>query len=185
MLTFDFSVFPVLQTGRLLLRRMEPSDLEAVYFLRSNEEVMRYIDKERATSMGEAQALMDRLCGSIDNNEAITWAMALKEAPGQLIGHIGLWRVDKAHHRAEIGYTLHPGHWNKGLMKEALQEVIRYGFEDMRLHSIEAHINPGNAASEKILENAGFVAEAYFRESHLFNGQFLDTKVFSLLTPIK
>jgi len=70
-------------------------------------------------------------------------------------------------------------------MSEAMKEVIRYGFEDMHLHSIEAHTNPANEASGHILQKAGFVAEAYFRESHFFRGKFLDTKIFSLLTPIK
>lgn len=66
-------------------------------------------------------------------------------------------------------------------MFEAIQTVIEFGFEKMKLHSIEANINPENIASKKLLEKAGFIKEAYFKENHFFNGKFIDTEVFSLL----
>jgi len=51
----------------------------------------------------------------------------------------------------------------------------------MQLHSIEAHINPANAASAAILESTGYVREAYFKEDYFFKGKFLDTAIYSLL----
>ena len=67
-------------------------------------------------------------------------------------------------------------------MKEALLRVIDYGFSTMKLHSIEAHINPENAASGFLLEKSGFTREAYFKEDFFFNGRFIDTAVYSLLS---
>lgn len=53
----------------------------------------------------------------------------------------------------------------------------------MHLHSIDAIVNPANADSVKLLERNGFVREAYFREDYFWNGQFLDTAVYSKLAP--
>lgn len=59
--------------------------------------------------------------------------------------------------------------------------VARYGFEGIKLHSIEAHINHENVASGKVLEKAGFTREAYFKENYFFRDRFLDTAIYSLL----
>ncbi len=108
------------------------------------------------------------------------WVIQTKENP-ELIGNIGFWRVKKEHHRAEIGYILSPKYWNAGIMTEALDAVLNYGFKTMKLHSVEATVNPNNAASIKVLEKQGFTREAYFREDYYFEGRFLDSAVYSLI----
>jgi ribosomal-protein-alanine N-acetyltransferase len=60
---------------------------------------------------------------------------------------------------------------------------LKYGFNTVGLHSIEANIAPENIASARLLEKAGFVREAYFRENLFFNGRFLDTVIYSILAP--
>jgi ribosomal-protein-alanine N-acetyltransferase len=59
--------------------------------------------------------------------------------------------------------------------------MVRFGFKEMNLHSIEANVNPLNERSQKVLERVGFKREAYFRENYLFDGKFLDSVIFSLL----
>jgi ribosomal-protein-alanine N-acetyltransferase len=51
----------------------------------------------------------------------------------------------------------------------------------MKLHSIEAIIDPANISSEKVLQKNGFVKEAHLRENDFFNGRFLDTVIYSSL----
>ena len=114
------------------------------------------------------------------NNDSILWGICLKDT-APVIGTIGYWQIQKEHYRAETGYMLHPDYQGKGIMDEALKAVIKYGFETMQLHSIEANVNPANAASMKLLEKNGFVKEAYFRENYFYNGQFLDSVIYSLL----
>lgn len=80
--------------------------------------------------------------------------------------------MQKAHYRAEIGYALQPAHHGKGLMQEALTAVLDYGFHTLQLHSVEANVNPANAASIKILERNGFVQEGYFREAYFMPAGF-------------
>jgi RimJ/RimL family protein N-acetyltransferase len=69
-------------------------------------------------------------------------------------------------------------------MQEAMIIVIDYGFRAMHLHSIEANVNPDNAASIKLLQRNNFVREAYHKENYYFNGKFLDSAIYSLLTPL-
>jgi ribosomal-protein-alanine N-acetyltransferase len=181
MLELNFSPFPEIKTERLLLRKMTDADAEEIYFLRSDETVMKYIDRERPKSEEEALAFIQKVNNNIDNNESVMWAIALQENPHTLIGNIGFWRIINQHYRSEIGYMLHPGFWGKGIMKEALLAAIDFGFNRMKLHSIEAHINPDNTASALVLEKTGFVREAYFKEDFYFRGRFIDTAVYSML----
>ena len=66
-------------------------------------------------------------------------------------------------------------------MKEALLKVIDYGFDQLKLHSIEANINPSNIASAALLTGNRFIKEAYFKENFYFDGHFLDSEIYSLI----
>lgn len=182
MLDINFTPFPQLSTKRLLLRKLTTEDAEQFFKLRSDEQVMKYIGKKPMTSIEEAYDFIKMINGLLEDNSGITWAMALKENPEKLIGTFGLWRIIKEHYRAEIGYMLFPEFWQKGFTKEAMFTVLDYGFNKLKLHSIEGHITPLNTASAKVLEGAGFVREAYFKEDFFFNGQFEDTAIYSLLS---
>ena len=180
MLHCQFNPFPVITTERLLLRKFRVTDQEAVFALRSNREAMQYLDRPMATSLADALKYIELIITSADNNEGITWAITLKEED-VLIGTIGFWKFDKDNHRAEIGYMLHPDYHRRGIMQEALGAIIPYGFDTIRLHSIEANVNPANAASIAILEKNKFAREAYFRENYYYNGRFLDSAIYSRL----
>lgn len=181
MLQMHFSPFPQIVTDRLLLRQIVMQDAEALFFLRSNEQVMQYIDKDRYTSVEEAAKNIQNIQETITGGNGIMWAICLKENPQLMAGTIGYWRMKKENFRGEVGYMLHPALWGKGYTKEAIKPVLKFGFKQMGLHSIEAFINPGNKASAALLLSVGFVQEAYFKEDYYFNGKFLDSAVFSLL----
>ena len=181
MLEPKFQPFPVLKTKRLLLRQMTLDDAPEIFVLRSNEDVLRFVGKEPATTIGEAIDFITLINDNIATNQAIQWGIALQEQPAKLIGNICFWNIQREHYRAEIGYTLHPDHWRKGLMKEAILEVVDYGFNNLQLHSIEARLNTANLASAAILETTGFIREAHFKENYYFDGKFLDTLVYCLL----
>lgn len=183
MLETDFSPFPEIKTERLLLRCINMSDAPELFAMRSIDETMQYIDREKFTSIKEAEELIQKVLDTLNSNDGIMWTITLADNPEILIGTIGYWRMIKQHYRAEVGYMLHPNYWRKGIMKEALLAVIDYGFDEMKLHSIEAHINPANDASAAVLEKTGFIREAYFKEDYFYKGAFLDTAIYSLIAP--
>lgn len=183
MLQVQLLPLPELRTPRLLLRRITPADAPAVLRLRTDAQVMRYLDREPATGLDDVLQHIGLIDANLADNTGVTWAVARAEAPDELLGTCGIWRLDLYHHRGEVGYSLLPEAWGQGLMQEALAAVCRYGFEELKLHSLEGNVNPRNAASIRVLERLGFVQEAYFRENYYFRGQFTDSAIYSLLAP--
>lgn len=180
MLEINFEPFPILETPRLILRRLVVEDVDEVFELRSNPETMKYIPRPLMTFKDEAIDHITMIDSKISNNEAINWAITLKGSP-KLIGIIGHYRIKPEHFRAEIGYILNPKHHGKGIITEAIKCAVDYGFNIFGLHSIEAIIAPENFASEKVLQKNGFIKEAHLLENEFYNGVFLDTVIYSLL----
>lgn len=186
MLFVNFDTFPTLQTDRLLLHAMSEKHVPDMFRLRSNPLAMQYIGKPLMQSESDAKDLIDAYSRNLRDKIGITWGISMKRVEGLqentgLIGTIGFHKMDLYNHRAEIGYMIHPEHWLKGLMSEAVRRIIDYGFKNMQFHSIEAKISPDNQASRKILLKHGFEREAYFKESFYENGRFIDTEIYSLL----
>ncbi len=181
MLSLNFSPFPVLKTERLLLRSIVPGDAPELFFLRTDVQVLRFLDRDPMGSLDETNTFIEKILDSQHKNESILWVICLKEDPGTMIGTVGYWRVTKEHYRAEIGYLLHPRFWNKGIMKEAVKAAVQYAFTQTEIHSIEANINPANAPSASLLKSCGFEQEAYFKENYYYNGSFGDSMIFSLI----
>lgn len=181
MLELRFTPFPELRTERLLLRKLTANDTNEIFFLRSNEDVLRFLGKEPAKSVDEAEEFIGKINKSIDEHESILWGIALLSEPAKIIGTGCLWNFKKENYRGEIGYILHPAHWRKGIMKEAITRVVDYGFNILKLHSIEALLSPGNIASSAVLEKTGFVKEGYLKQNFYFRGEFEDTLIYSKL----
>lgn len=180
-LNFNFERPPVLESERLLLREQTVEDALAVFKLRSDEEVMKYVPLARPKSINDIYTLMEEIHEGFLKEENLGWAITLKEAPDVLIGFIGFPKFDFQHFRAEVGYMLAPGFWGKGLGTEALSLMVKFGFEELGLHSMFAVIDPDNIASAKVLLKQGFVKEAHFKEDFYYNGEFLDSQIYSIV----
>lgn len=180
MLVINFTPFPNLETGRLKLRRVVKEDANEIFALRSNKDTMKYIPRPLLVDMEDTLLHIAMIDEKIENNEGINWAITLKDNP-KLIGLIGHYRIKPEHYRAEIGYMLLPEYHGKGIITEAIHEVVNYAFENMKLHSIEAVIDPENFASEKVLLKSGFVKEAHLKENEYFEGRFLDSAIYSII----
>jgi len=180
MLEFNFHPFPVIETDRLLLRRITIDDVKEVFELRSNPETMKYIPRPLVKNNEDALEHIAMIEEKIETNVGINWGITSKDNP-KLLGIIGYYRMQPENYRAEIGYMLLPEFHGKGIIPEAVNVLIKYGFENLKLHSIEAVIDPENFASEKVLQKCGFVKEAHLKESEFWEGKFLDKVIYSLL----
>jgi [ribosomal protein S5]-alanine N-acetyltransferase len=182
MLELQFLPFKTLHTKRLVLREITMEDTDSVFSIRSNKNAMKYIGKPIAKSIDEAKELIQKFVDAIKNNEGITWGICLSDT-NNVIGTIGFWRISKEHYRAEIGYMLHPDYWNKGIVTEAAEAVLEFGFKQLKFHSVEAFLTPENLGSVRLLEKSGFKKEGHFKENYFFEGVFSDTAVYSILNP--
>ncbi len=177
---FSFLPFQNLESNRLLLRQITEDDVNEIFTLRSNSETMKYIPRPLTTNAEEALEHIKMLQDKIEKNEAINWAITLKENQ-KLIGIIGHYRIRWEHFRSEIGYMLLPEYRGKGITTEAIELTVDFGLSQMNMHSLEGVIDPKNTASARVLEKNGFVKEAHLIENEFFDGRFLDTAIYSLV----
>ena len=175
-----FDHFPKLESERLLFREFTKKDAPDLFLLRSDHAVMKFMDSPKYQHFQDAEKAITNNQNLFKEKNGIIWAIVEKSKP-EVIGYFGFWRLIREHCRAEIGYALRPEFWGKGFMKETMDCLIAFGFQELKLHSIEANINPENKSSEQLLSRFGFKKEAYFRENYLFNGKFNDSIIYSLL----
>jgi ribosomal-protein-alanine N-acetyltransferase len=175
-----FTTFPLLETERLVLRAATLEDAAALQSIRTNPEVMQYMDTFYHDALQVSKDFITYNIEGFANKKVIYW-MIEEKASGKTIGDFSFWKIDSKHHRSEIGYTLDPNYWGKGYMKEAMLRLFSFGFKDFNLRSFEANINPKNDKSKRILLKLGFQKEAYFRENFFYNGEYLDSEIYCLL----
>lgn len=153
---FPTGQFPELYTSRLHLRTLTTNDDEAIFALRSNEEINRFIGRKAAQSLTDAtQFIHDRLL-DIAANRGLYWAIELKSTH-QLIGTICYWNLNNDDNSTEIGYELIPDMQGRGLMQEAITAVTTWGFTILNLDVITAFTSEGNHKSVKLLEKNKFI----------------------------
>jgi len=154
-LDFPFQSFPELRTSRLLLRNLNNHDNEMMFFLRSDKTVNFFIKREGAKKVEDAIDFMNMIQKGFEKGDNINWAICKKE-DGKMIGSVCLWSFSEDLKTAEIGYSLHPDHQNKGIMNEALRAVIEFGFKTLNFEHIVAYTHFANQNSLKLLEKNGF-----------------------------
>jgi ribosomal-protein-alanine N-acetyltransferase len=183
MMHVNFEPFPVIVTERLQLKEITTADVEALFEIRSDKNLMKYIARPVATSFEDVTNLIELISRRRKSNEGINWGIFLKDNP-YLLGMIGFVNLYKEDYRAEIGYMLNGRYHRQGIVQEAFEAVVKYGYEKMNLHSIEATIHPDNIASARLLEKKGFTRDAYFKENKLSpEGVFEDTVIYSQVRP--
>lgn len=173
-------LFPVIVTERLVLRQLKQEDSNDLFYYFSKDEVTRYMDLESLTDIGQAEDLIQIWEQRFMNNKGFRWGISLKPET-RIIGTCGFHNWMKEHFKAEIGYELRPEFWQKGIMSEALKELLRFGFEEMGLNRIEAFIDPRNIGSRKALEKIGLREEGLLKDYFFEKNQFVDAVIFAIL----
>ena len=179
---FDFSNFPVLETKNLLLRKIETSDLSALFELYNEPLVMQYRGAPEFQVLQEAEDLLRQFGKHFESQKGIRWGIVRRMEPEILIGTAGIKNRQEIHLRAEIGYELRPVFWNQGIMTEALQAITHFCFQKLSLHTIEANIATGNLASARVLHKLEFVKEAHYRENWYYK-EWWDSVIYTLHHP--
>lgn len=179
---FDFETMPLLVTKRLTLREVRPhDDLAALHELFADPEVARFTDTGPFTTMAEAVDVMAWITEIFNERRGMRWAITSRTSPDALIGTCGYNRWDRSSNSADIGYDLMRRFWGDGLMTEALQAIIEFGFQQMGLNRIEADVTVGNDRSARLLEKLGFCEEGLLRQRGHWKGRYHDLHVYGLL----
>ena len=99
----------------------------------------------------------------------------------KIIGVISLMHINKIHKRAEIGYWLGKKYWGKGVMTQAVKEILKIAFGEMKLHRVYAKIFEENIASRKTVEKCGFKHEGLHKDSCFKNGKYRSVITYAIL----
>jgi RimJ/RimL family protein N-acetyltransferase len=185
---------PTLETPRLTLRHFRADDAPAMlrelsdvevaretlniphpYSIERAEEFLADIPKRFEAGKGVVWAIEQRAPGAADAAAASNAA-----ASGALIGAVGL-NLTRAHRRAELGYWIAKSRWGQGIATEASQAVLRYGFDALGLHRIDAHHFVENPASGAVMRKLGMQYEGRLRAMVWRDGVPRDLELYAIL----
>lgn len=177
-----FTPFPVLNTPRLCLRALRPSDLADLYAYASDPEIDRYTPWARYTSLAEARADLDNYLLEYERDGFGAWGIEHR-ADQRLIG-ITNFSPPHPHHRVtELGYTIARPYWGQGYATEATQALVKFGFEQLQVVRIEAVCLPENRASGRVLQKIGMRYEGLLHNYQIWRGQPCDLQMYALTPP--
>lgn len=175
-----FDTFPTLETSQLILRNTERSDAKQLFSYFSQDIVTRYYDVETFDNINEAFLLINTFHDLFNTRKAIRWGIVLKEN-NRLIGTCGFHQIEEEHGKVELGYELDPHYWGKGLMTEAVTEIIKFGFNIVSINRIEAFFDQNNRSSEHLLKKCGFQMEGTLKQRFFEKGKYMDVVIASCL----
>ncbi len=149
----------ILETNRLILRRLVLEDIDALFALYSDPEIRRYFPEGTLTYEETKEELEWFLNGHPEHPELGLWATIHKET-GQFIGRCGLlpWEIEEQD-EVEIAYMIAKEFQGQGLATEAALAILQYGFEKLELSRLICLIDPKNIASQKVAQHIGMTLE--------------------------
>jgi RimJ/RimL family protein N-acetyltransferase len=170
-----------IESERLRLRRFRGRDLRVFLAYRNDPEVARYQSWKRV-SPGEGRRILGAMRGLAAGTPGRWLQIALEDkTTGVLIGDCAI-RVDRVENRqAEIGFTLGREHQGRGFATEAVSRLMRFAFEDLRLHRLTARTVCENVRSIALLERLGMRREGHFIDNSWFKGAWASEYLYALL----
>jgi ribosomal-protein-alanine N-acetyltransferase len=171
-----------LDTRDLHLRPSSMEDAEGMFAMLSDPESMKYWSDAPITDISDAIRVLGEDIESDAKGHSMCWSATLK-GQDKMIGKCILFNFNQKNHRAEIGFILNRDYWRRGLTQQALEAVIGFAFNTLKVHRIEADVDPENAGSLGILEKLGFEREGLFRDRWYLNDEWVDSVMLGLLNP--
>ena len=179
---------PRLVTKRLVIRSADASDVPALveYAIGEARESGRWAPIRPASHFTAAhwRAHVIVLEESRRLGRSVVFWLWTRERRPRLVGHVGLGNIARGvFQAAHLGYALRRSHEGRGLMTEALEAIIPYAFDRMRLHRLMANYMPTNRRSARVLKRFRFRKEGLARAYLLIAGRWRDHVQTSLVNP--
>jgi [ribosomal protein S5]-alanine N-acetyltransferase len=180
---FDWgSALPVLDAGRVVLRPLHDADVPALFEIFGDAEAMRYWGSPPLPDLEGAHGLLADIRRHFGALTLFQWGVARRDND-EIIGTTTIFQIDYEHRRGVIGFAIRRRDWGRGYASEAVTALIRFAFERLGLHRLEADPDPHNAPSIAVLEKQGFRREGLLRERYFLNGEPQDAAYYGLLRP--
>lgn len=176
----EFKMFPILTTPRLRLRNFRLEDGAAYIHTNVDPDVQRYMGQiKHPVTQDEIKRWVANMNGHYFSKAKISICWAIETLANDFLG-----RVELAHFvrrsMADLSYQIDKEYWNKGYMTEAVSAVLRFAWDRLELHRVQATVHPENIASLRVLTKNGFRQEGLLRQGN-FGNEFRDTVIMAVL----
>ncbi len=174
----------IIETKRLILREMRPSDAADLLEYQSNPEIVRYIPWPVGNPETVQRHIEKTLASSKslpeEEGECLVLVWELKES-GKVIGQSNISIQSLEHRRGEVGWVTHQDFQRQGYAYEASLAMLNFGFEELNLHRVVAEMDTRVPASAAVAMKLGMRKEAEQREVEFFKGEWCDMWIFAIL----
>ncbi len=174
------SSLPTLSSQRLNLCWIDHADVDSIYRIYSDNDVMRFSTRTPFNHQDDAHIYIESIHQGFNDGKLFQWGICLKGSQ-KLIGTCTLSDISSAQGRAEVGFAIASESWGKGYGREAMNTLIKHAFSELGLRRLEADVDPHNAKCLKSLETLGFKREGYLRQRWLVAGELQDSVILGLL----
>ncbi|MCR2807105.1 GNAT family N-acetyltransferase [Paenibacillus soyae] len=177
-----FAEFPRLESGGLILKRIEERHLDELFDIYSNDRVFDYcgiIPKHNKTTVKSMIGHFDR---DYNKRTRVKWGIFASDEPESLLGIMEAFDWNQKVNMVTVGYFLAESSWGRGVATNALGLLVRFLFEEANVNRIQAEVMPGNESSKRVLLKNGFVREGLLRQASFWSGKgVVDLEVYGLL----
>ncbi|MBN2349543.1 MAG: GNAT family N-acetyltransferase [Bacteroidales bacterium] len=171
-----------LDTQRLILREIKWSDLDQVHKLHSYKEVDEFNTLGIPANRSETRNVMRPVIKDQKKKKRKLYSWAIIEISSRkFIGLAGLTLTADRFNMGEMYYKLEPQSWGKGYATEAARSIVKFGFETLHLHRVEAGVATENVKSIRILEKLGMTCEGTRRKILPIRGVWKDNFHYAIV----
>ncbi len=171
-----------LEGARVVLRPLVMEDAKSLQENINDPDIYRYtLTIPHPYEMSHAEWWINHIQERIKESKAYELGIELKEN-GKIVGGMGLCKIDPKHDVAEVGYWLGKKYWGKGITTEALELLLDFAFNELKLHRVYAYTFIDNIGSQRVLEKCGFTREGRRKEAIKKNGKYYDNFMFGLVS---
>jgi len=172
---------PILKSEKIVLRRLRRSDVESLTLNANNKNIARFIPGFPSPyTVEHARSWIDKTNRLYRKGTEIHFGICDIESDA-IIGMVGFKNINCQSLNAEVGYWVGRKYWKRGIASEGLRLISGYAFGELKLHRIYAIVSSKNIASVRVLEKAGFLREACWREAHREGGRWFDVYSHGIL----
>jgi RimJ/RimL family protein N-acetyltransferase len=171
---------PTLETARLRLRPFSEADLDGIFALQSNSQVLRYWDSPPWKKRWQAERFIG-VCRQMEQDGTGARLAIERLEDNAFIGWCSLSKWNPEYRSAKLGYCLDEIAWGRGYATEAAGALLQWAFVSLDLNRVQSETDTRNVASCRVLEKLGFFREGRLREDCIVNGEVSDSWVYGLL----
>lgn len=145
----------LLQTKDLILRALEPEDLEFFYTIENDTELWRTSNTTVPYSRYILKQYLESIQGDLFTDKELRLIIESRNT-FDVLGMIDIYNFNALHQRAELGIVLLKKHRGKGYAQQAISTLVNYAFEHLMIHQLYAYVNEDNLISSKLFEKCNF-----------------------------